>query len=161
MLVIKKITRLGSLLVLGTLLTLVLNACITIGPQPLSYALATDLAIPSPAIPSNTVFVIIHCNNVVGILQDNIGLAENALERNLEDLKFSEVNCYRMARKEMNQFYDDMTQVITEEDFKLSENTFIDTETTKITVELWENEWKTKILVYLDVGNFVVATVSE
>lgn len=158
MFVLKKITRLGSLLILGTLL---LNACITIGPQPLSYRLATDLAIPSPAIPSNTVFVIIHCNHVVGILKDNIELAEDAIERDLKNLDFSEVNCYRMAREEMNQFYADMTEVIKNEDFDLSENTYIDTDTTKITVELWESKVKTKILVYLDVGNFVVATVSE
>ncbi len=158
MLPIKKITRLGGLLVFGALL---LNACITIGPQPLSYRLATDLAIPSPAIPSNTVFVIIHCNNVVGILKDNIELAENALERNLGDLSFSEVNCYRMSRSEMNQFYADMTEVVEEADFKLSEETFIDTETTKISIEVWESLVKTKILVYLDVGNFVIATLTE
>lgn len=154
----KKITRLGSLLLFGVLL---LNACITIGPQPLSYRLATDLEIPSPAIPSNTVFVIIHCNNVVGILKDNIELAENALERDLTNLNFSEVNCYRMSRSEMNQFYDDMTGVIEIADYDLSEETFIDTETTKITIELWETREKTKILVYLDVGNFVVATLTE
>lgn len=66
-----------------------------------------------------------------------------------------------MSRDEMNQFYVDMTKVIEDEDFDLLKETFIDTETTKITIELWENEWKTKILVYLDVGNFVVATLEE
>ena len=158
MLTLKKITRLGNLMVFGTLL---LSACITIGPQPLSYRLATDLAVPSPAIPSNTVFVIIHCNSVVGILKDNIELAENALEKNLDDLNFSEVNCYRMSRSEMNKFYEAMTEVVQDADYRLSEKTFIDTETTKITIEFWEGREKTKLLVYLDVGNFVVATVTE
>ena len=130
-------------------------------PQPIRYIPSTDLRVPSPAKLSNYIYGLVDCRDAVGLLKANIGDAEDLLGRSLQDVSFSDVNCYTLSSFKMDSFYKDMTKVMTNADYELRDELFIYPTGAEIIIEFWEGEGKTKVLVYSGSGDFVVMDIIE
>ncbi len=144
------------------LFTVWLVGCVpTREPQPIRYTPSTDLRVPSPAKLSNYIYGLVDCRDAVGLLKANIVEAEGWLERSLQEVSFSDVNCYTLSSFKMDIFYKDMAQVITDADYELRDELFISPTGTRISIEFWEGEAKTKVLVYSGSGDFVVMDIVE
>lgn len=159
MLVVKKSIPLGSVLLFCTLL---LVGCVpTRAPEPLRYTPATDLEIPAPAKASNYIYGIVDCRDTVGLLRANTDDAEDLLNRNLQDMNFSDVNCYTLSSSEMDRFYDKMTEVIENADYEMADEMSIYPLGTEIIIEFWESRDKNKVLIYSGSGDFIVMNSIE
>lgn len=130
-------------------------------PQPIRYTPSKELKIPAPAKLSNYIYGLVDCRDAVRLLKANIGEAENLVERSLQDINFSDVNCYTLSSFKMDSFYKDMTEVITSADYELRDELFIYPTGTEIAIEFWEGKAKTKVLVYSGSGDFVVMDIDE
>jgi len=137
-----------------------LTSCVPVrAPEPLRYVPATDLAVPAPAKLSNYIYGLVDCRDAVGLLKANITEAEDYLDRSLQDMSFSNVNCYTLSSFKMDIFYKEMTKVIGFADYELLDEMSISPTGTKISIEFWDGQEKTKVLVYSGSGDFVVMDV--
>lgn len=151
-------------LLLATSLLWLTSCVITTETQPLRYVPSTDLAIPPPAQPINTIYRFFDCQkDMAEVLKNNIIEVEDELERDMENINFSDMNCYAVStsKEVIDDFYDNMTTVVKDASYELTDEASLSVIGSDINIEFWESREKTKVLIYSGIGYFLVMNLVE